>query len=362
LVALIRTDHPSAIALVGGGGSGKSTLAAAIGHRLRPFFRGRVAWVRIGAWDKRTVLEMMALEWGHAPGDDPARTVRRAIGAEPALVVLDNHESDATTAAVLDALRGVPVTWLLTARRCLLGGVTVFPVVPPLVERREILFPRVAELTRLLRWNAVALDIADALVEAKLSTPRALAEALVRRGVGRIRPMAHEDDVPEVAGVVRAALTHLSPLERRLLGALAASRGDWIHRASLFAIARAGSSGEAALSRIRKLRLVQEPAPACFTLHATVRTAVERVVPFDPGRVALHYLQLFDAHPEAIAEEPTQLFALMDWAQDERRLDVIMRVTALADKLTESSPSPKPAPAADARTGGRGRKKLTPRG
>lgn len=340
LAALVKNDHPTALALVGGGGSGKSTLAAALGHRLRGHFGGRIAWVRIGAWDPRTVLEMMALGLGRAPSDRPDRAVRKAIGPDPALIVLDNHESDAATAAVLAKLRGAPVTWVLTARRCLLGGMTIFPVVPPLIERRENLFPRVAKLTRLLRWNAVALDIADGLVASGRATVAELERALVAAGVDRIRPMAHEDDVPEVRAVVLGALATIDAPGRRLLGVLASTRGDSIATDAWLAIARAGTRAPratpASLVQLGDTRLVQEPTPGRFALHATVRAALERVLPLDPSRVARWYLAHFEEEPRRVADDPTQLFALMDWAQETEAVGAIMRVHALAEGLIES--------------------------
>ncbi len=344
LTALIRRDHPTALALVGGGGSGKSTLAAALGHRLRRHFDGRIAWIRIGAWDPRTVLEMIALGLGHAPGEDPARTVRRALGKTQMLIVLDNHESDVATAAVLGKLRGVPVTWILTARRCLLGGVTIFPVVPPLIERREILFPRVAKLTRKLRWNAVALDIADGLVASGRATLDDLQGALVRARVDRITAMAHEDDVPEVRAVVLFALSLLGSMERRLLAVLASSRGDAIGEQALITIARGGARGPSALASLREVRLVQEPAPRSFALHATVRAALERALKLDPVPVVRFYLERFERDPREIAQHPSQLFALMDFAQEAGDVGLIVRVNALATMLSEVGAEPLSAP------------------
>jgi len=43
------------------------------------------------------------------------------------------------------------VTWVLTARRCLLSGVSIFPVVAPLATSAATAFPRVAALTRRLQ-------------------------------------------------------------------------------------------------------------------------------------------------------------------------------------------------------------------
>jgi len=167
LAALIQSNHPAKIALVGSGGSGKTTLAAALGHRLSAFFGGHIHWFRIGAWDVRTLAAMMASRFkAGIGGRDPLRRVQRFLAdAGPSLIVLDNHEDDAATAALLDGLRSTPVSWVITARRSLLSGVTVFPVVPPLVNAGKSPFPRIAAITRLLRWNPVALDLADALIE-----------------------------------------------------------------------------------------------------------------------------------------------------------------------------------------------------
>ena len=56
----------------------------------------------------------------------PSPAGRRAAAA----IVLDNHEDDRALARFLNALGDVPVLWIITARRCLLAGVSVFPVVP----------------------------------------------------------------------------------------------------------------------------------------------------------------------------------------------------------------------------------------
>jgi hypothetical protein len=331
LVRLVTSQHPTAVALVGGGGSGKSTLACALGHALSKAFSGRIAWARIGAWDRTTVLQMIALKLGLGPGSDPLPRIRGVLSGPPSLVVLDNHEDDATTAATLEALRGTQATFVLTARRCLLGGVTIFPVVPALVSSQKSPFRSVARLTRLLRWHPVALDLADALVTTGVLDVDELERRLVARGVSRIEPLAHEDDVPEVRGVVLEALAALAPASRRMLAVLAHMRGDRMDRASLVALSDAGRAGDRALERLRALRLVQEPSPEHYALHATVSYALHHELGFDEDRVALHYLSLFERDPGAIEREETHLFSLMDWAQAKRDLGVILRVHALAE-------------------------------
>src|SRR5450432_457422 len=67
LATLARAVDPSVprrLALVGQGGSGKSMLACALGHRVRPRFAGGVHWFRVGAWDARTLAEMLAIRFG----------------------------------------------------------------------------------------------------------------------------------------------------------------------------------------------------------------------------------------------------------------------------------------------------------
>src|SRR5438552_3619629 len=83
------------------------------------------------------------------------------------------------------ALEGRPVTWLVTARRGLRWGMGIFPVVPPLVQARRDAFPAVRALTRLLRWNPLALDIADALVTTRATTADGLRAWLEAEGVER---------------------------------------------------------------------------------------------------------------------------------------------------------------------------------
>jgi hypothetical protein len=334
LRALIQSNHPAKIALVGAGGSGKSTLAAALGHRLRAFFDGRIHWFRIGAWDVRTLAAMMASRFGvRAHGRDPLAQVRRfLVHAGPSLVVLDNHEDDAATAALLDGLRGASVSWVITARRSLLSGVTVFPVVPPLVTAGKSPFPRVAEITRLLRWNPVALDLADALVEAG-ATAAELGDHLRAKGIERVRPVEHEDDLPEVGLLVERAYQQLAPAARRMLGVLAHMGGDHMDAASLGALANAGASAPKALASLVALRLVQEPLAGRFALHATVRHAVAKRTEPMPDRLLSHYVALLEREPERGDLEQTHLFAAMDHAQAQGDLATILRVTAVADRL-----------------------------
>lgn len=333
---MIQTHHPAKVALVGAGGSGKSTLACALGHRLRAYFQGRIHWFRIGAWDPRTLAAMMASRFGvPSHGRNLLPSVGKWLQREgPSLVVLDNHEDDAATAELLDGLRDTPVSWVITARRSLLSGVTVFPVVPPLVNAGKSPFPRLGAITRLLRWNPVALDLADALVETSEITVPDLDVHLRAKGIERVRPVEHEDDLPEVALLVEMAWKKLSPSARRMLSVLANMGGDHMDTTSLTILAKAGRSSEADLARLTALRIVQEPVRGRLTLHATVRHAVlKRTTPLS-DRLLEHYVSLLEREPERLDLEQTHFFAAMDHAQNKGDLDTILRVNRLAEALS----------------------------
>jgi hypothetical protein len=328
LEAALTSGRLTRLALVGGGGSGKSVLAAALAHRLARRFVGGVAWFRVGNWDHRTLLQIVALRLG-APREPLVESVRLALAARgPMLLVLDNHENDRAMARFLDELEGTPVTWLLTARRCLLSGMAIFPVVAPLVNARRDAFPSVRALTGLLRWNPLALDIADALVTTGAATPELLRAWLLAEGVERVRVMAHEDDVVEVRLLVEWAWTRLPPACRRVLVVLACCPGDHMDAASIAALAHAPRG---ALARLRRWRLVQEPGPGRFALHAVVRHALAGKGRVPAERFFAHYIALLERHPGRFAAEQSHVFAAMDHAQAASSLRKILRVEALLD-------------------------------
>src|SRR5262245_40732269 len=201
-------------------------LACALGHRVRRVFGGQVHWFRVGAWDARTMAEMLAIRFGtprerHAlyPG-----LCRYLSANRPIFIVLDNHEDDRAMARFLDRLRSAEVTWVITARRCLLSGVSVFPVTAPLVTTGRNAFPLVAGLTGLLRYNPLALDIATALVSSRATTEAELGRWLAAKGVERVRAVDHEDDLPEVSLLVEWAWQRLDGAAKRLLSVLARTK------------------------------------------------------------------------------------------------------------------------------------------
>jgi hypothetical protein len=338
LAGAVRANPAARFALVGGGGSGKSTLACALGHRVRRLFPGGLHWFRVGAWDVRTLTGMLALRFGvpMTPRSRALGRVRAHLAQRGAtFVVLDNHEDDRAVAALLDALRDAKVTWVITARRCLLAGVSVFPVVPPLVTVGESPFPAVASLTRLLRWNPVALDLADALVASGAATVADLERRLLAGDVDRVRVIAHEDDLPEVGLLVGFAWELLPAASRRMLAVLAHTGGDHVDAGSLAVLAHAGSHAEEALAALTRARLVQEPLTGRFALHATVRHALEKRTQGDPAAYFEHYVALLEAHPERLELEQTHLFAAMDLANTAGSVGAAVRVERLISRLEE---------------------------
>ncbi len=339
LARTIEATAPARVALVGAGGSGKSVLAAALGHRLSRRFEGRVHWFRVGPWDARTMGEMLALRFGTSRQREALFPDLRALFDRTGerLIVLDNHEDDHAMARFLDALGGTPVSFVITARRCLLGGVLVFPVTAPLVTAGQSAFPRVARLTRLLRWNPLALDVADAIVGSGGATLAALGAFLEASGVGRIRVIDHEDDLPEVALLVEWAWARLGAASRRALGALAHMEGDHAGLDAIAHLARLPRVRDAgrALAPLARWRLVQEPMAGRYTVHAVVRHAARRLSPEtrDPDRAFEYYVSLLERAPEQLVLEQTHLFGAMDHAHRAGSLSAMLRIEKLLDEL-----------------------------
>jgi hypothetical protein len=336
----IETTAPTRLALVGAGGSGKSMLANALAHRLASFFSARVSWFRIGSWDFYTLTEMLALRFGLSGGDGRVARLNAFFARTgPRLIVLDNHEDDRVMAWLLDSFAGAPVTFVITARRCLLAGVLIFPVTAPLVTAGRSAFPRVARLTRMLRWNPLALDIADSIVASEAATVAELSDFLEKRGVQRVRAVEHEDDLPEIAFLVDWVWRKLAPSSKRILGVLAHVEGDHVDATSLATLARIREGFASALEPLLRWRLVQEPVAERYALHAVVRHVVEKKTALAPERVFEHYVALLEAQPHRLNLEQTHLFAAMDHAHRTSSLNAMLRVEALTRRLAGLDPT-----------------------
>ena len=336
LARTIEATRPTRIALVGPGGSGKSMLAAALGHRLSRAFGGRIDWFRSAAWGYYTLSEMLALRFGTESGDDRLRRLKQFLAQGPErLIVLDNHENDRAIQRLFEALSDSNATFVITARRCLLSGVFIYPVTAPLVISGDSAFPRVASLTRLLRWNPLALDIADGIVGSRAASAKSLAAFLQDAGVTLVRALAHEDDLPEIALLIDWAWPRLSAQSRRALAVLAHIEGDHVDATSLAKLARVAKLGPA-LAGLERWRLVQQPVRGRYTLHAVVRHAIARRTEPDADRVFSYYVTLLERHPERLDLEQSHLFAAMDHASRKNDMHAILRVQALARRLSES--------------------------
>ena len=333
LARTIVAARPTRLALVGPGGSGKSMLAAALGHRLRAAFGGRVDWFRSAAWGFYTLSEMFALRFGTGLGEGRVPRLRRFLARGPQrLIVLDNHEDDAAVARLFEAFEGCNATFVITARRCLLAGVFVFPVVAPLVTSGRSPFPRVAALTRLLRWNPLALDVADSIVASRAASVKALGRFLQDAGVAKVRALAHEDDSPEITALIEWAWPRLSVEARRALGVLAHVDGDHMDERSLAELSRVARLGPA-LEELERWHLVQQPLRGRYALHAVVRYAIARRTRPSAERVFEHYVTLLERHPERLELEQTHLFAALEHAYRKSDMNALLRVNALAERL-----------------------------
>jgi hypothetical protein len=336
LARTILATRPTRIALVGSGGSGKSMLATALGHRLQAAFGGRVDWFRSARWGFYTLSEMLALRFGTGRGDGRVKRLQEVLARGPQrLIVLDNHENDTAIERLFETFSDANATFVITARRCLLAGVLVYPVVAPLVTSGKSAFPRVASLTRVLRWNPLALDIADGIVASRAASAKALGEFLRDGGVTRVRTLEHEDDLPEIALLVDWAWRRLSVTARRILAALAHIEGDHVDADSLAKLAKTARLG-AALAELERWHLVQEPVRERYTLHAVVRHAVVRRTKPDADRVFTHYVTMLEQHPERLQLEQSHLFAAMEHASRKNDMNGLLRIEALARKLSDA--------------------------
>jgi hypothetical protein len=337
LARTILATRPTRVALVGPGGSGKSMLATALGHKLDKAFGGRVDWFRSAGWGFYTLSEMLALRFGTGRGEGRVDRLREFLARGPQrLIVLDNHENDSAVERLFETFGDSQATFVITARRCLLAGVFIFPVVAPLVTSGATAFPRVAALTRLLRWNPLALDIADGIVASRAASAKALGEFLRDAGITRVRALEHEDDLPEIALLIEWAWPRFSEAARRALAVLAHVEGDHVDAASLAKLART-TKLKPAVAELQRWHLVLEPVRERYALHAVVRHAVAKRTKPDADRVFEHYVTLLEKHPERLQLEQSNLFAAMEHASRKNDMMGLLRIEELARRLSDAA-------------------------
>ena len=248
LVAAVTTGRVSRLALVGGGGSGKSVHRRGAGSSRSAGASGRRRPGARGGWDHRTLWNGRAAAGRRAI---PWSKVRAASGARPDAARPRQPRERQRDGALPRRAGGRPVTWLLTARRCLLSGVSIFPAIAPLVSARRNAFPAVAALTSPLRWNPLALDIADALVAAGACTVEELGRWLPPgdlAGAGH-GPRGRRGRGPAGGGVGLARLPPRGPADADRARHCRAT--TWTC-ASIATLAEAGRAGAAALARLRR--------------------------------------------------------------------------------------------------------------
>ena len=337
LARTILATRPTRVALIGPGGSGKSMLAAALGRRLWTAFGGRVDWFRSASWGFYTLSEMLALRFGTGRGEGRVQRLQEFLARGPQrLIVLDNHENDAAVERLFRTFSDTQATFVITARRCLLAGVFTFPVVAPLVTSGASAFPRVAALTRLLRWNPLALDIADGIVKSRATSAKALGEFLRDAGVTQVRTLEHEDDLPEIALLIdwawRALERRGPPRARRARARGRRSRGRGVAGQACANRTKLGP----AMAELQRWHLVLEPVRERYALHAVVRHAVARRTKPEADRVFTHYVTMLEKHPERLELEQSHLFAAMEHASRKNDMMALLRIEALARGLSDA--------------------------
>jgi hypothetical protein len=98
---------------------------------------------------------------------------------------------------------------------------------------------------------------------------------------------------------------------------------------ALATLAQAGRAGPAALACLRRWRLIQEPLPDRFALHAVVRYALSGKGTVPAERYFDYYVRLLERRPDRFSLEQSHVFAAMDYAQAASSMGKILRIEAL---------------------------------
>ncbi len=251
--------------------------------------------------------------------------------------MLDNHEDDRAMEQLFEAFVDANATFVITARRCLLSGVLIYPVIAPLVTSGRERVPDAWQRSRAccagIRWRSTSPTASWRRV---LRARKRSGSSCEDAGVTRVRALEHEDDLPEIALLIDWAWPRLRVEARRALAVLAHVEGDHMDAASLAKLARVARLGPA-LAELERWHLVQQPLRERYTLHAVVRHAVARRTKPAPERVFEHYVTLLERHPERLELEQSQLFAALEHAYRKSDMNALLRVNALAAEARTGS-------------------------
>ncbi|MCA9974749.1 MAG: hypothetical protein KC413_03330 [Anaerolineales bacterium] len=167
---LTHRDDPGVIAIVGLGGIGKTALADQVVRAILPHFIYQdVFWLRINVGDDHspdhqpdTTLQKIINDLAEylcpqtaMSSDGRIACLRQVLKSRPSLIVIDNLESEADTAFILDALNdlAIPSKFLLTTRVRLPASSTAYSLILD-----ELPLPAAAEL---IRAQAQSLNLTD---------------------------------------------------------------------------------------------------------------------------------------------------------------------------------------------------------
>jgi predicted ATPase len=293
-----RTADGRLITLTGIGGSGKTRLALAVADRASAAPR----FVDLSAVECGDVVSAVGAALGvrDDPAQDPLDAIAAQLGADQALLVLDNceHLVDGCADLVRELLARCPKLAVLATSRRPLGvpGEVAMPVPPLATDPAIELFlerasarsghpappgsaPAVAELCAELDGLPLAIELAAArtavlTVEEILSRVRADLRTL--RSPAPNTPQRHRT----LAAVVASSVAQLSAPEERLLRRLAAFAGTF-DREAVQAIWP--GDGEPPLAALVGASLVDEVQRAPSTRYRLLRTIQRSVQDIGDG-------------------------------------------------------------------------------